>query len=241
MRRVWGARPVGKLEGALRNSPGKTHGHRAPASAVCARRYLGQPPDGGTVCMLEGREQTPAGMSSSAGPGAASLRDCPQGLLCGCPVGRWAGLEALQREGALQARASREVPSAQPGPCLLRRGGAPAPGRSGSSCLPLPPLSALAECPTESQNHRMFRIGRDLWGSSIPTPLPKQGHLQQAAQDLVQVGLEYLQRRRLHNLPEQPVTVLHHPQREEVLPHVQTELPVLPFVSVAPCPVSGHH
>ena len=48
-----------------------------------------------------------------------------------------------------------------------------------------------------SQNHRMVGVGRDLWGSSSPTPLPKQGHLQQAAQDLVQVGLEYLQRRRI--------------------------------------------
>ena len=33
---------------------------------------------------------------------------------------------------------------------------------------------------TESQNHRMFRIGRDLCGSSSPTPLPKQGHPEQA-------------------------------------------------------------
>jgi len=48
---------------------------------------------------------------------------------------------------------------------------------------------------TESQNHRMFEVGRDPCGSSSPTPLPKQGHLQQAAQDLVQPGLEYLQRR----------------------------------------------
>jgi len=39
---------------------------------------------------------------------------------------------------------------------------------------------------TESQNHRMVEVGRDLCGSSSPTPLPKQGHLQQAAQDLVQ-------------------------------------------------------
>ena len=54
-----------------------------------------------------------------------------------------------------------------------------------------------------SQNHRMFGVGRDLCGSSSPTPLPKQGHLQQAAEDLVQEGLEYLQRRRLHNLPGQ--------------------------------------
>jgi len=50
------------------------------------------------------------------------------------------------------------------------------------------------------QNHRMFRVGRDLCGSSGPTPLPKQGHPEQAAQDLVQAGLEYLQRRRLHNM-----------------------------------------
>ena len=69
----------------------------------------------------------------------------------------------------------------------------------------------------------MVGVGRDLCGSSSPTPLPKQGHLQQAARDLVQAGLEYLQRRRLHNLPGQPVPVLRHPQREEVLPHVQTE------------------
>ena len=47
----------------------------------------------------------------------------------------------------------------------------------------------------ESQNHRMVGVGRDLCGSSSPTPLPKQGHPQQAALDLVQAGLEYLQRR----------------------------------------------
>ena len=56
-----------------------------------------------------------------------------------------------------------------------------------------------------SQNHRMVGVGRDLWGSCSPTPLPKQGHLQQAAQDRVQAGLEYFQRRRLQNLPGQPV------------------------------------
>jgi len=33
---------------------------------------------------------------------------------------------------------------------------------------------------TESQNHRMLGVGRDLCGSSSPTPLPKQGLLQQA-------------------------------------------------------------
>ena len=87
----------------------------------------------------------------------------------------------------------------------------------------------------------MVGVGRDLCGSSSPTLLPKQGRLQQAAQDLVQVGLEYLQRRRLHNFPVQPVPGLRHPQREEVLPHVQTELPMLQFVPIALCPVAGHH
>jgi len=35
---------------------------------------------------------------------------------------------------------------------------------------------------TESQTHRMLGVGKDLCGSSSPTPLPKQGHLEQAAQ-----------------------------------------------------------
>ena len=81
----------------------------------------------------------------------------------------------------------------------------------------------------------MVGVGGDLCGSTSPTPLPKQGHLQQAAQDLVQAGLEYLHRRRLHNLPAQPVPGLRHPQSEEVLPHVQMELPVPQFVFVLFC------
>ena len=85
----------------------------------------------------------------------------------------------------------------------------------------------------------MVEVGRDLWGSSSPIPLPKQGHPEQVAQDLVQGGFEYLQRRR--NLSWQPVPGLCHPQSEEVLPHVQLELPLLQFVPVAPCPVAGHH
>jgi len=68
-------------------------------------------------------------------------------------------------------------------------------------------------------------------------PLPKQGHPQQAAQDLVQAGLEYLQRRRLPSPSGQPGPGLRHPQREEVLPRVQLDLPRLQFVPIAPCPV----
>jgi len=85
----------------------------------------------------------------------------------------------------------------------------------------------------ESQNHRMVGVGRDLWGSPSPTLLPKQGLLEQVAQELVQVGFEYLQRRRIHNLSGQPAPVLCYPQSEEVLPHVQLELPMLQFVPIA--------
>jgi len=42
----------------------------------------------------------------------------------------------------------------------------------------------------------MLGVGGDLCGSSSPTPLPKQEHLEQAAQDPVQAGFEYLRRRR---------------------------------------------
>jgi len=94
---------------------------------------------------------------------------------------------------------------------------------------------------TELQNHRMVVAGRDLWGTSGIICLPKQGHLEQAAQDLTQAGLEYLRRRRLHSPSGQPVPGLHHPQREEVLLHVQTELPLLQFMHIAPCSVTGHH
>ena len=89
----------------------------------------------------------------------------------------------------------------------------------------------------------MVGVGRDLCGSFGPTPLPMpmQGHLEQFAQDLIQAGFEYLQRKRIHSLSGQPVPGLRHPQREEVLPHVQLELPLLQFVPVAPCPVAGHH
>jgi len=99
------------------------------------------------------------------------------------------------------------------------------PGLLGSvfqlSCLPRRPLQrrrphgpgrwkprllpGVTCCHRITRNHRAFGVGRDLWGSPSPTPL---GHPQQPAQDSVQAGLEYLQRRRLHNLPGQPVPVL---------------------------------
>jgi len=40
------------------------------------------------------------------------------------------------------------------------------------------------------ENHRMGEIGRDLWMSSGPTPVLKQGHLELAAQDCIQTAFE---------------------------------------------------
>lgn len=41
--------------------------------------------------------------------------------------------------------------------------------------------------------HRVVEVGRGLWRSSSPSPLLKQGHLEQVTQDYVQSGFEYLQ------------------------------------------------
>ena len=72
----------------------------------------------------------------------------------------------------------------------------------------------------------MAEVGRDLWRSSAPTTLLKQGHLQLVAQDHVQTAFEYLQGWRIHNLSGQPVPVLSHPHGAKVFPDVQVEPPV---------------
>ena len=48
----------------------------------------------------------------------------------------------------------------------------------------------------------------------------KEGIQQYVGQVGIQLGLEYLNRRRLHNLSGQPVPVLHHLYHKECLPHV---------------------
>ena len=84
-------------------------------------------------------------------------------------------------------------------------------------CFILPLLRCLLSC-FESQNHRMVEVGRDLWRSSGPTPVLKQGHLELVAQAHGQMAFEYLQGWRLHNLPGQPVPVFSHPHSEIVFP-----------------------
>jgi len=69
----------------------------------------------------------------------------------------------------------------------------------------------------ESESHRRLRLG----GICRHHPVhPLQGQLEQAAQ----VGSEYLQEWRLHNLSGQPMPVPGHPYGEKVFSCVQNEL-----------------
>ena len=68
-------------------------------------------------------------------------------------------------------------------------------------------------------------------------PPCKAGPLQQAAQVGVQVDLEYLQRRTLHNLPGQRIPVLRHPHCEEAPSNTGVKLPMLQFMAISLYPV----
>ena len=81
----------------------------------------------------------------------------------------------------------------------------------------------------------MIEVGKDLWRSSGPTTLLKQGCLELAAQGHVHIVFECLQGWRRHNLTWQPVPGLGCP------PDVQREPPVLQCVRIASGPGTGHH
>ena len=71
----------------------------------------------------------------------------------------------------------------------------------------------------KKNNHRIAE-SQGLEGTSRKLgvqPPAKAGTLQQVTQVDVQMGLEYLRRRRFHNLAEQPVPVLCHPYHKECL------------------------
>jgi len=90
------------------------------------------------------------------------------------------------------------------------------------------------------QNHRIreLLVLEGTFTDHQVHPPCKTGSLQQAAQVGVQVDLERLQRRRLHNLSGQPVLYhLYHLHCEVVLSHIGAEFPMLEFMSISPCPV----
>jgi len=78
----------------------------------------------------------------------------------------------------------------------------------------------------ESQNYRFWKGPQEIIESNTPA---NAGTLQQVAQVGTEMGLEYLHRRRLHNISGHPVPVLHHPSHKEVFPYFCMELPVFQF------------
>ena len=104
--------------------------------------------------------------------------------------------------------------------------------RSCAGTIPAAPAPSQQDRIPESQHGGGWQ--GPLWVPQ-PNPLPKQGHPEQGAQHRGQAGLEYLQRRRLPSLPGQPGPGLRHPQREEVLPRVQSNgnLRPLPLLQVS--------
>lgn len=57
----------------------------------------------------------------------------------------------------------------------------------------------------------MGNVGQGQGRMFSPTSLLKQGSVEQVTQDFVQAAFDYLQRRRLHKISRQPVSVLSHP------------------------------
>ena len=87
----------------------------------------------------------------------------------------------------------------------------------------------------------MVEVGRDLWRSSSPISLLKQDLLERITQGYVQVAFEYLQGMRLHSLSGQPVLVLCHLNGKEVLPHMVMKPPVVQFIPITLCSITGQH
>jgi len=77
------------------------------------------------------------------------------------------------------------------------------PRQNCSISLSFPQLISTQNCFTVSQNCRGWKGPQEIKSS----PLVTAGTLQQVAQVGIQMGLEYLQRRRLHRLSGQPVPV----------------------------------
>jgi len=89
-------------------------------------------------------------------------------------------------------------------------------------------------------NHGMVWAERDLIDRPVPLPCHGQGHLppDQAAQSLVQPGLEDCQGGGSHSFSGQPVPGPHHPQSKEFLPYIQSKSPLFQFKAITPCPIS---
>lgn len=86
----------------------------------------------------------------------------------------------------------------------------------------------------------MSEVGRHLWRLFGPTPLLRQVHLEEVAQEHVQTAFKYFQVWRFHNLYEQPLLVLAHPTVKKQV-DIQMDPSVFQFLPTAPGPVTRCH
>jgi len=152
--------------------------HALDAGFCLLRRWARAAAGGGRALA-----EPPPGRTAARSCRAASLSEAWPGRFVG--TGGVAGAAAVA--GAFLLRAWRVLCAARCCPPAPARGAGGrrlrAAGGAGKRTALLPPAGR------RSQNHRMFGAGRDLCGSASPSPPPKQGHLQQAAQDHVPAGL----------------------------------------------------
>lgn len=94
-------------------------------------------------------------------------------------------------------------------------------------------------CHDESQHHSITKL--QVLELCYHQTQPPAKTLQQVAQESVQTGFEYPQRRRIQNISWQLLPVLCHSQNKKLFSHVLMELPAFQFVLTAPCPVTVHH
>jgi len=189
--RCWAAKARASTP-ALR-SHGRVFRRRPKQRAAFPRRRAG-PPQTGDSGAAPPLWATPGRLRAAGCCFKKEVKVCAvvDGGVCSKANGHHGGVRARRR--------SRRFASFTPckhGPLLPRRDLATKILRQGAKSERWEPLP-----PTESQNGRGWKGPLCITQSNT---LPKQGHPEQAAQHLVQVGLEYLQRRRLHSLPGQPV------------------------------------
>ena len=95
---------------------------------------------------------------------------------------------------------------------------------------------------TESQNHRMAWVRRDLKDHQAPTPTPLPPTTGRQAgpttsisntQGPIQPGLEHFQGRGIHSLPGQPVPAPHHSHSKELPPDIQPKFSLLQLKAIS--------
>ena len=133
---------------------------------------------------------------------------------CGLQAGDWRARAAgrLGLRSAAPKTKSQRTPSRCPSTQEMKKNRPKLDGQRCSSSEGLCPkhLCSRSVAIAESQHGGGWK--GPLWVTQ-PKPLPKQGHPEQAAQDLVQAGLEYLERRRQPSLRD-------HPRRPSKLPYI---------------------